>query len=76
MKAVSTEDTAAIVASTERLSALTQRYELWCNTFPVWPLEVVQMRQLLIAFILPMLIAFISIIPAIPSIIDYFMKRP
>ena len=69
------DDTAKIMAGTERLSALTQRYESLRDSFPVWPLEIMQMRQLLIAFILPILIAFISAIPSIPSIIKYFMNN-
>lgn len=72
MKSVTSEDTATITAGTERLSALIQRYELWRDTFPVWPLEIREMRQLLVAFILPVFLAFISAI--IPLIISIFSK--
>jgi hypothetical protein len=76
VEALASHDTAKIKEGTERLSALTERYKLYHDTFPVWPLEVVQMRQLLIAFIFPLLVAFISVIPSIPSMIDYFTKKP
>lgn len=76
VRAVTNYETAKIKNDTERLSALTDRYELYRKTFPIWPLEVVQMRQLLIVFILPILAAFITIIPAIPSMINYFMRQP
>jgi hypothetical protein len=68
---IASDVTKEIVARTERLAALTQRYELCHKTFPIWPLEIAQMRQVLLAFILPALIGLIS---AIPSLIDFFTK--
>ncbi len=76
LKSVANDDTATIMAKTERLSALTERYNLCRNTFPVWPLEIVQMRQLTLVIILPLLVAVISALPSIPSIIGYFTKKP
>lgn len=62
------EQTAHIVAGTERLSALKQRYELVRDTFPTWPLQVVEMRRLTVALFIP---ALLSLLPALVSI---FMK--
>ena len=62
------EETVKIVAGTERLSALKQRYELVRDTFPTWPLQVMEMRRLAVALLLP---ALISLLPALFSV---FMK--
>ena len=51
------EETVQIVAGTERLSALKQRYELVHDTFPIWPLQVVEMRRLAVTLLLPALIS-------------------
>jgi hypothetical protein len=59
------EETVEIVAGTERLSALKQRYELVRDTFPTWPLQVVEMRHLGVALLLP---ALISLLPALFSV--------
>jgi hypothetical protein len=64
-----TGDTASIVAGTERLSALQDRYKLLRDNFPVWPLEIMQMRRLGIALILPALLSLL------PSLLDLFTKR-
>jgi hypothetical protein len=58
------EASAQIVAGTERLSALKQRYELVRDTFPTWPLQVVEMRRFALALLLP---ALISLLPALFS---------
>jgi hypothetical protein len=63
------EATAQIVAGTERLSALKQRYELVRDTFPTWPLQVVEMRRLAVALLLPALIALL------PALFDVFTKK-
>lgn len=62
-------DTTAIEAGTKRLSALQDRYKLLRDTFPVWPLEIVQMRRLGVAFIVPALLSLL------PSLLDLFTKR-
>jgi hypothetical protein len=61
-----TGDTATIVADTERLTALQDRYKLLHDNFPVWPLEITQMRRLSVVLILP---ALISILPVIVQLI-------
>lgn len=62
------EATAQIVAGTERLSALKQRYDLVRGTFPTWPLQVVEMRRFAVALLLPALIALI------PALFSMFTK--
>jgi len=80
MTPVANAKTAQIAADTERLTELTKRYALWRDTFPVWPIEVAQIRQLMVAFILPglvpLLIALLSAIPTIPQIIKFFTQNP
>jgi hypothetical protein len=77
MVPVANEETAQIAADTERLTELTKRYALWRDTFPVWPLGVAQMYQLLVAFLLPGLVPlFIALLAAIPQIIQFFTKNP
>ena len=80
MVPVTNANTAQIAQDTERLTELTKHYALWRDTFPVWPLEVAQIRQLLVAFILPglvpLLIALLSAIPTFPQIITLFTKNP
>ena len=62
------EETAQIVAGTERLAALKQRYELVCDSFPTWPIQVVEMRRLAVALLLPALISLL------PALFDVFTK--
>jgi hypothetical protein len=62
------EQTAHIVAGTERLSALKQRYELVRDTFPTWPLQVVEMRRLTVALLLPALFSLL------PALVSFFVK--
>ncbi len=64
-----TGDTATIEAGTDRLNALQDRYKLLRNNFPVWPLQVRQMRRLVIALILPILLSFI------PTLLELFVKK-
>jgi hypothetical protein len=64
-KPAANEETAQIVAGTERLSALKQRYELVRDTFPTWPIQIVEMRRLSIVLLLP---ALISLLPALLSV--------
>lgn len=63
------DETAAVVAGTERLAALQKRYEQIYNSFPTWPIELVQMRRLALVLILPILLSLL------PSLIDFFIKR-
>lgn len=63
------EQTAQIVAGTERLAALKQRYELVQETFPTWPIQVVEMRRLAVAWLLPALIALL------PALFGVFTRK-
>jgi hypothetical protein len=63
------DETAAVVAGTERLAALQKRYEQIHNSFPTWPIELVQMRRLALVLILPILLSLL------PSLLDFFIKR-
>jgi hypothetical protein len=63
------EQTAQIVAGTERLAALKQRYELVQATFPTWPIQVVEMRRLAVAWLLPALMALL------PSLFGLFTRK-
>jgi hypothetical protein len=62
-------DTAAIIAGTERLAALQKRYEQVRNSYPTWPIELVQLRRLAIVLILPLLLALL------PSLLDVLTKK-
>ena len=62
-------DTAAIEAGTKRLSALQERYKLLRDNFPVWPLEIMQMRRLGVAFIVPVLLSLL------PSFLNLFTGK-
>jgi hypothetical protein len=58
-------DIAAIEAGTRLLSALQDRYKLLRDNFPVWPLEIMQMRRLGVVLILP---ALLSLLPSFLSL--------
>jgi hypothetical protein len=60
-------DTRTITAGTRRLAALKERYDLVCNTFPVWPLGISTVNRLVITVILPTLLPLI--LPALASLI-------
>jgi hypothetical protein len=62
-------DTTAIVAGTERLAALQKRYEQVRESYPTWPIEIVQMRGLAVVLILPVLISLL------PALFDVFTKK-
>jgi hypothetical protein len=62
-------DTEAINAGTERLAALQKRYEQIRNSFPTWPIEIVQLRRLAIVLLLPLLLSLL------PSLLDVFTKK-
>lgn len=68
-KPVVDEQTAQIVAGTEHLAALKQRYELVQETFPTWPIHVVEMRRLAVAWLLPALIALL------PALFGVFTRK-
>lgn len=63
------EETTQIVAGTARLSALKQRYELVRDTFPAWPIQIVEMRRLAVALLLPVLISLL------PALLNVFTKK-
>ena len=56
-------DNEAIIAGTERLAALQKRYEQVRNSFPTWPIEIVQLRRL------PLLLSLL------PSFLDVLTKK-
>jgi hypothetical protein len=62
-------DTEAINAGTERLAALQKRYEQVRNSFPTWPIEIVQLRRLAIVLILPLLLSLL------PLLLDVLTKK-
>jgi hypothetical protein len=62
-------DTATLVAGTERLSTLQDRYKLLRDTFPVWPIEIIQMRRLGVALLLPALLALL------PALLGWLTKQ-
>jgi hypothetical protein len=59
------EETRTIVAQTRRLQVLKQRYDLLCETFPTWPLEIGSLRRIAVTIILPL------ILPLLTSLIAY-----
>lgn len=61
-------DTATLVAGTERLSTLQDRYKLLRDAFPVWPIEIIQMRRLGVALFLPALLALL------PALLGWLTK--
>ena len=63
------DDTATIVAGTNRLSALKERYDLVQETFPTWPVEAQDLRRLVATGILPALLPFL--LPFVPQLIAY-----
>ena len=62
-------ETRAINEGTERLAALQKRLEQVRNSFPTWPIEMVQLRRLAIGLILPFLLSLL------PSLVDLFTKK-
>ncbi len=62
-------DTIAINEGTERLAAVQKRYEQIRNSFPTWPIEMVQLRRLAIGLILPFLLSLL------PPLVDLFTKK-
>jgi len=62
-------ETASILADNDRLSAIKHRYSLINDSYPIWPLEVSQIRRLIATLSIPALLSLI------PSIIDFITKR-
>ncbi len=62
-------DGAAINEGTEWLVALRKRYEEVHNSFPTWPIEIMQLRGLVTLLILPVLLALL------PLLLDLFTKK-
>jgi hypothetical protein len=58
-------DTRAVVAGARRLAALKQQYELVCDTFPTWPVEISALRRLVVTVIFPFLSLLASLIPPV-----------
>ena len=54
--ASSKQDANAIKAGTDRLAELKRRYELLQDTYPTWPLAIVQVRRLVATVSIPALI--------------------
>ncbi len=65
-------DIKSITTNTRHLSRLKARYELLKEIFPTWPLEVVQIRRLVVLAILP---AIGAILPVIFSILVILVKN-
>ncbi|GAC1346453.1 MAG: hypothetical protein NVSMB27_10100 [Ktedonobacteraceae bacterium] len=65
-------DIKRITINTLHLSKLKARYELLKETYPTWPLEVVQIRQLVLLALIP---AIGAIIPVIFPILVTFIKN-
>lgn len=65
-------DIKSITTNTRHLSKLKARYELLKETFPLWPIEVVQIRRLVVLAILP---AIVAILPVIFSILVTLVKN-
>lgn len=63
------DDTTAIIAGTERLTALQKRYEQVRDSYPTWPIEIVQLRRLAIVLFLPLLLSLL------PTLLDLFTRR-
>jgi hypothetical protein len=61
-------DLAEINEGTERLVALRKRYEEVRDSFPIWPIEIMQLRGLVTLLILPVLLSLL------PLLLDLFMK--
>jgi len=66
--ASSKQDANAIKAGTDRLSELKRRYELLQDTYPTWPLAIVQMRRLVATVSIPALIPL-----ALPFMKDFIV---
>ena len=62
-------DTVAINEGTERLTALQKRYEQIRDSFPTWPIEIVQLRGLVTLLVLPALLTLL------PLLLDLFAKK-
>lgn len=62
-------DLAAINEGTERLTALRKRYEEVRDSFPTWPIEILQLRGLVTILILPILLALL------PLLLDLFTRK-
>jgi hypothetical protein len=62
-------ETTAIQEGTERLAALQKRYEQVRDSFPTWPIEVVQLRRLAIVLVLPFLLSLL------PSLVEVFTRK-
>jgi hypothetical protein len=62
-------DLAAINEGTERLVALRKRYEEVRDSFPTWPIEVMQLPGLVTLLILPALPTLL------PLLLDLFTKK-
>ncbi|HEY1353442.1 MAG TPA: hypothetical protein VGF67_27860 [Ktedonobacteraceae bacterium] len=62
-------DLVVINEGTERLAALRKRYEEVHDSFPTWPIEIMQLRGLVTLLILPVLLALL------PLLLDLFTKK-
>lgn len=69
-------DIKSITTNTRRLSRLKARYELLKETFPLWPIEVVQIRRLVVLAILPAIGAILPVIFAILVTLVKTLLRP
>ncbi|GHO84917.1 hypothetical protein [Dictyobacter formicarum] len=66
------EDVTSILADNDRLSAIKRRYDLIIDMFPIWPIEVKQIRRIIATLTLP---ALLSVIPNIIDFVNLILKR-
>ncbi|MBO0794862.1 MAG: hypothetical protein J2P36_28460, partial [Ktedonobacteraceae bacterium] len=65
------EETAQILADTDRLSAIKRRYDLLDATFPTWPVEITQIRGIIAALSIP---ALLPLIPYVTDALQFLSK--
>jgi hypothetical protein len=65
-----THDTRTVVATTRRLAALKQHYDLVRETFPTWPLEINTVSRLVVTAILP------AFLPLVISLVSHTLGLP
>ena len=65
---VTEEEIPKILADTDHLSAIKQRYELLNKTFPTWPVEIKQMRNIIAALGIS---ALLQLLPYVATVVRY-----
>jgi hypothetical protein len=75
----STDDASKIKQGTDRLAELKRRYDLLQETFPVWPIQIQQIRRIVATVSLPAVITFLVSLPEVynrvwPFILSLFHR--